>query len=188
MGPTYWWNLQETFTGGWIRTLLTPNALKLVYHSLVGSKLRYGLICWATAAKFLKNKVNTAHNKIITLLSFKKRCSKMWPLYCSLKLLPLEIMIKIEYGKTMYKFNNNLLPEVFEGYFSQPSHQHKTRFSEQNNFAFTLTSTAKENNLLRYMGPHVWRRDVPMSIRNSMSLKVFIKSLRNHLIGNFVES
>ena len=32
-----------------VRTLLSKEALLLLYHSLVGQKLRYGLICWATA-------------------------------------------------------------------------------------------------------------------------------------------
>ena len=36
-----------------IRNVLTKEAMMLVYHSLVGSKLRYGLICWGTASKFL---------------------------------------------------------------------------------------------------------------------------------------
>ena len=44
-----------------IRTLLTKEALMLVYHALVGSKLRYGLICWATAAQYLLDKINVAH-------------------------------------------------------------------------------------------------------------------------------
>ena len=30
----------------------------LVYHSLVGSKLRYGLVCWATVNKTLLDKIN----------------------------------------------------------------------------------------------------------------------------------
>ena len=51
------------------RTLLSHHARMLIYHSLVGSKLRYGLICWATAPKYLLNKVNVIHNKIIFLLT-----------------------------------------------------------------------------------------------------------------------
>ena len=41
-----------------IRPLLSKQAMMLVYHSLVGSKLRYGLICWATANKTLLDKIN----------------------------------------------------------------------------------------------------------------------------------
>ena len=39
------------------RTLLTKEALMLVYHALVDSKLWYGLICWVKASQYLLDKV-----------------------------------------------------------------------------------------------------------------------------------
>lgn len=167
-----------------IRHLLTRKALLLVYHSLVGSKLRYGLICWATAQKFLIDKVNVAHNKIITALTFSKRCSRLWPLYCQLKVLPLKILIHIEYGKTMFKYQKKLLPSVFNDYFKKPSHAHFTRFSFHDNLEVVRTTAAFERSMLRYIGPTTWN-SIPSNIKESMSLKVFIKSYRIHLIGNF---
>ena len=47
-----------------IRSLLSKQAMMLVYHSLVGSKLRYGLICWATANKSLLDRVKTLTTSI----------------------------------------------------------------------------------------------------------------------------
>ena len=139
-----------------VRNLLPKNALMMIYHSLVGSKLRYGLICWATANKLLLNKVNVAHNRIITYLAFSKRCVRMWPLYCKVKVLPLDILIAIEYGKTMYKFQKKLLPPVFDTYFSKPSHNHSTRFATNNNLALSRVETAKDQSLLKHIGPKVW--------------------------------
>ena len=167
-----------------IRPLLSKQALMLVYHALVSSKLRYGLICWATASQSLREKVNVAHNKIITYMTFSKRCSRMWPLYCQLKVLPLDIMIKIEYAKTMFKFENKLLPEVFDNYFQKPSHRHNTRFATtQNNFAMVRISSALEKSLLKYIGPKAWA-NIPLEIKSAPSLKVFINFYRNHLLGN----
>ncbi len=168
-----------------IRKLLTNQALMLVYHGLVGSKLRYGLVCWATANKFLLNKVNVAHNTIITYLTFSKRCSRIWPLYCQLKVLPLDILIQIEYGKTMYKFNKGLLPPVFDTYFNT-THQHETRFRSNNNLAVLRISSANDKSRLRYIGPKIWL-DIEPTIREASSLKVFVKQYRNHLIGHFTE-
>ena len=168
-----------------IRTLLSKEALMLVYHALVSSKIRYGLICWATAAQSLLQKVTTAHNKIITYMTFSKRCSRMWPLYQKLNVLPLDLLIKIEQSKTMYKFSKNMLPEVFDNYFQRPSHQHNTRFaSSQNNFSMIRINTAKEKSLLKYIGPKVWA-NIPVQIKDASSLKVFINLYRNHLIGNY---
>ena len=161
--------------------------MMLVYHSLVGSKLRYGLICWATANKSLLDRVNVAHNTVITYLTFSKRCSRMWPLYSKLKVLPLNILIQIEKAKTMYKFDHKMLPQVFDKYFNKPSHQHNTRYATTlNNFEVVRISSAKEKSMLKYFGPKVWA-SIPLEIKTSQSLKVFINLYRTHLIGNYSE-
>ena len=167
-----------------VRSLLSKDAMMLLYHGLAGSKLRYGLICWATASKSLLNKVNVSHNKIVTYMTFSKRCSRMWPLYCQIKVLPLQILIQIEYGKTMYKFLHNQLPEAFDCYFNKPRHHHNTRFSTTNmNFERSHISSSVDTSLLKNIGPKIWA-EIPLVIKEALSLKVFIKSLRNHLIGN----
>ena len=168
------------------RTLLSKQALMLVYHSLAGSKLRYGLICWATANKYLLKKINVAHNRIITYMTFSKRCSSMWPLYCQIKVLPLSILIKIEHGKTVFKHKNKMLPQAFDQYFKKPPHNHRTRFVKENNYdKFRIGRTAVEKSLLKYIGPDLWN-SIPLEIKRSASLKVFINSYRTHLIGNYV--
>ena len=112
----------------------------------------------------------------------------MWPLYCQLKVLPLDILIKIEHGKTMYKFENKMLPQVFDNYFKKPSHQHNTRFaSTYNNFEMVRITSAKEEALLKYIGPRVWA-EIPLQIKTAPSLKVFINFYRNHLIGNYAST
>ena len=170
-----------------VRSLLSKQAMMLVYHSLVGSKLRYGLICWATANKTLLDKIDVAHNTIITYLTFSKRCSRIWPLFQQLKVLPLNILIHIEQAKTMYKFEHKMLPQVFDNYFVKPSHGYSTRYStSQNNFEVVRISTAKEKSLLKYYGPKVWA-SIPLDIKNSQSLKVYINFYRNHLIGKYIE-
>ena len=81
------------------------------------------------------------------------------------------------------KYQNKMLPSVFETYFETPAHQHKTRFAKDN-LALVMTSSAKDNSLLKCKGSKTWN-GIPKNIRESASLKVFIKSYRNHLIGNY---
>ncbi len=170
-----------------IRHLLSKAALMLIYHSLVGQKLRYGLICWATATKFLLNKVNVIHNKTIRYLTFSKACSRVWPLYCKLKVLPLDIglLTELEWGKIMYKFQNKMLPEVFDCYFKRPNHQHATRYAKQKNFEVTRINTAKEKSLLKHIGPKKWSITIPLAIKEAPSLKIFTNMFRAHLIDTF---
>ena len=76
--------------------------------------------------------------------------------------------------------------QVCENYFKRLSHQHYTQFAQSNFEKVTITS-AKEKFLLKYIGPNVWT-NIPLNIKNSMSLKVFINSYRIHLIGNYTDS
>ena len=116
------------------RSLLSKKALMLVYHSLVGSSIRYDLICWGTANQTLKKQVNVIHNRIVRYLTFSLPCSTAWPLYSSLNVLPLDILIQMEWGKMMFQFQNKMLPKAFENYFSKPTHQHATRFASSLNW------------------------------------------------------
>ena len=103
------------------------------------------------------------------------------------KVLPLNILIQIEQAKTMYKFEHKMLPQVFERYFSKPSHQYGTRYATtQSNFEVVRISSAKEKSLLKYYGPKVWA-SIPLPIKDSQSLKVFIHAYRTHLIGNYTQ-
>ena len=96
-------------------------------------------------------------------MAFKKRCTRIWPLFCQLKVLPLNILIQIEYGKTMFKFENKTLPEVFDNYFKKPSHQHNTRFAK-NNFEKVRITSAVEKSLLKFIGPNIWI-NIPLHIK-----------------------
>ena len=165
-----------------VRNRLSHDALMLIYHALVGQKLRYGLICWATASKFLLDKVEVAHNKVIRNLTFSKPCSRAWPLYKNLQIPTLDILKKLEWGKFMFKFQNKMLPRAFDNYFRfrRPCHTHATRYATQNNFEKMRVSNAKEKSLLKFIGPSKWS-SIPLDIRNAPYLKTFTRLYRSHL-------
>ena len=133
---------------------------------------------------FLIDKLNVAHNKVIRYLTYSKPCSRAWPLYCQLKVLPLKLLIQIEWGKTMYRFQACTLPPVFNEYFSKPGHNHNTRYSSNNNFEVFRAQSAKERSLLRFIGPKVWS-EVPLTIKKCPTVKSFISMYRTHLLSDF---
>ena len=168
-----------------IRKYLPKAALMLVYHSLVGSSLRYGLSCWGTACKNLLQKINVVHNRIVRYLAFSRfSCSRAWPLYCALEILPLDILLEVEWGRLMYQFDNNMLPRVFDNYFSRPSHRYPTSFTRQRNFDLIRINNAREQQMLKYIGPKSWA-NIPTVMKQEMSLKKFTRLLREHLIENY---
>ena len=166
-----------------VRNLLSHDALMLIYHALVSQKLRYGLICWATAPKFLLDKVDIVHNKIVRYLTFSKACSRAWPIYIKLNVPTLDILRELEWGKFMYKFQNNMLPRVFDEYFKKPSHQHGTRYAKQNNLEKLRIKNAKEKSLLKFIGPSKWS-GIPVQIKRVPHLKTFMSLYKTHLIDS----
>ena len=80
-----------------------------------------------------------------------------------------------------------MLPSIFDNYFIKPTHTYSTRFACNNNFALTRASCARDKQLLKVIGPSIWLK-VPMNIKESLSIKVFVKTYRNHLIGNYIEN
>ena len=164
-----------------VRNRLSPEALMLIYHALVAQKLKYGLICWATASKFLLDRVNVVHNKVVRYMTFSKPCSRAWPLYCKLNVLPLDILAELEWGKFMYKFQNKMLPKAFDSYFKAPSHQHGTRYAKQKNFELVRFANAKEKSMIKCIGPKKWSL-IPIEIKETLFLQTFTKKFRAHLI------
>ena len=163
-----------------VRTLLSRDALMLLYHSLVGQKIRYGLICWAPAPNF---QVNVIHNKIIRYITFSKACSRALPLYNELNVLPLSILSELEWGKFMYKFQNRMLPKAFDCYFKRPTHRHATCYAtNQNNFDQIRISSAKEKTLLKVIGPKKWS-EIPTEIKNTPHFTSFKRMYTDYLVN-----
>ena len=82
----------------------------------------------------------------------------------------------------MYRFQNQLLPKVFDAYFSRPKHEHNTRYATQNNFERVRVSSAKEKKtLLKVIGPKKWS-EIPSDIKNAPYLNTFKALYRTHLL------
>ena len=162
-----------------VRNLLSHDALMLIYHALVSQKLRYGLICWATASKFLLDKVDIAHNKIVRYLSFSKACSRAWPIYIKLNVSTLDMLREFEWGKFMYKYQNNIpvyLMTISKNPVISMVQDMLNRTTLKNS-----VKNAKEKSLLKFLGPSKWS-SIPLQIKQVPHLKTFMSLYKTHLI------
>ena len=80
--------------------------MKLLYHSLINSKLQYGIIVWGATFKTYLSEVNVRINRIIRALSSSNLYTPMSSLYKKLNLQKLEDLYKVELGKFMYLYFN----------------------------------------------------------------------------------
>ena len=95
------------------------DTMKLLYHSLINSKLQYGIIVWGATFKTYLSEVNVRINRIIRALSSSNLYTPMSSLYKKLNLLKLEDLYKVELGKFMYLYYNKKTPKIFNSFFKK---------------------------------------------------------------------
>ena len=93
--------------------------MKLLYHSLINSKLQYGIIVWGATFKTYLSEVNVRIKRIIRALSSSNLYTPMSSIYKKLNLLKLEDLYNVELGKFMYLYYNRKTPTIFTNFFKK---------------------------------------------------------------------
>ena len=95
------------------------DTMKLLYHSLINSKVQYGIIvCGATFKTYL-SEMNVRINRIIRVLSSSSLYTPVSSLYKKLNLLKLEDLYKVEQGKFMHLYYNKKTPKICNNFFQK---------------------------------------------------------------------
>ena len=103
-----------------LRHCVSINILKNVYHALIHSYLRYGIIVWGNASQNTLKPLQTIVNKVkaLRIMTFAPFGNlDLTPMYDFLKVLNIKQIFLLECGKFQYKFHSNLLPITIGGYF-----------------------------------------------------------------------
>ena len=79
-----------------IRNYVNFHRLKTSYYSLTQSKLIYSMLAWVTANKQNLKQLNIAQNKILRIIKFSPRKTRMTNLYRNYEIVQLEKLNKIE--------------------------------------------------------------------------------------------
>ena len=94
---------------------LNSHSLKLLYYTMIQSKIQYCITTWCHGNKTIKNKLQNTCNKYIKLINEKQ--PKVNGSITSLPFLSIDQLLSKEIATFMYKFNNKLLPKTFEKFF-----------------------------------------------------------------------
>ena len=103
---------------------VTEDVLCMVYHSLVYSRLQYGIIIWATGTKTLLQEIRVLQNNIIHILTYNKKFSHVTPLSKKLNLLKFDDIYKLELAKFMYLLEQSSLPSGIFNKFTKIEQVH----------------------------------------------------------------
>ena len=155
--------------------ILPDKVMLNLYYSLFYSHLTYGITAWG------KSSVRNSKK----LASMQKRAWKLLAIHDpKYNLLNYESVYKyfvsVKTHKTMFLQNHNYFQEKFQQFV--PAHSHETRSRAQNNLNTPLFRTNKCQNSFIFQAILTWN-SLPTSIKiPNISLPVFKKKLKEHLI------
>ena len=115
---------------------VTRETLVTLYHSLIHSRVQYGVISWGNAANIYLNKIQIRMNNIVKLITKSSKYFSINPQYKMLKILKLDEIYKLELAKFMHNLHHNNLPFIFKRQFTYLTnwHTHKTRCADSFNY------------------------------------------------------
>ena len=150
-----------------LRHCVDTKTLLNVYHALVNSYIRYGIIVWGNASKNIIKPLQTVLNKAIRIITFAPFGNlDLTPAYKQLNILTVEQTCNFEIAKFNYKFLNNLLPTSIGNYFEFSSEQYNHSHYVRNRLRpirFLSNSKTGEKSI-QYKSFHLWK-DIPNDIK-----------------------
>lgn len=159
------------------------NILRDVYHALIHSYLRYGIIVWGNAPQTALRKVQSIINRAIRIMSFSPLGNvNIDPVFEILEILKLDEIHTLEIAKFAYRRINNLLPTEVASYFdtrrSENTRQRRNRNAANETVIYNTATGAKS---ILKKSIDIWSK-IPDEIKRSSRFNTFKRMYKAHLI------
>jgi len=163
---------------------LLPITIRLqLYYSLVYPYLTYCNLIWASNYESRLHKLEILQKKAVRVIVGARRDAHTSPIFAELKLLKICQIKILQIGDFIFRFEHNLLPSSFSGYFTMGSqiHTHNTRNSTAYRSAKARTNIREFS--IKSSGPTIWNA-IPLETRLSRTTFEFKQRLRAILINS----
>ena len=157
----------------------------LLYHSLVGTYLRYSIASWGSAKTNALAKLQNLQNKVVRFITHSGPMTNIDYQYKKLNILKIDEHYFQEASKFMYRNTKKMLPAAFDQYFSQINHCHSTRTKQKSRFTLPLPRTDMGKQSIKYSGVKIWSQ-VPSDVKAAPSLESFSSQIKDFLVNNGV--
>ena len=168
-----------------IRNCVSIETLREIYHALIHSYLRYGIIVWGNISKTVVKPLNIMINRAIRIMSFAPYGRvNLNSVYKELKLLDFDQIFQLESAKFMYKKTVGLLPTKVGEYFKQrtpPTHNYNLRRRPDAPHRKIDYKTSIGENSMLIRGEKLWI-DIPKIIKDCVSYGAFKRQYKEYLL------
>jgi len=175
-----------------LRNCTSTDVLKNVFHALIHSYLRYGILIWGNASQTVLDPLRILLNKAVRIMVFAPFGNiDLNPAYDYLKILNVPKIFMLETGKFQYKYEKNLLPTEIGNYFKTSAdnvNQHNYGLRSRNNDKaprFISRSKIGEKSI-QFKGNQIWNA-MPLDIKKSESLSIFKSAYKKFLLESEID-
>ena len=148
-----------------IALFLDRHSLLQLYHSLILSHIRYGLIVWHCSHISLRKKIQACANKFLRIIFHLKPRDSVREIMKENKLLSVNQIYELEISKIMQKLALGVIPTPFQNIFrDQVRVSGTTTTRSATIFNQGSSHTQKCAQSIRCTGPKIWNR-IPQDVR-----------------------
>ena len=151
-----------------ISFFLTRKALLQLFHSLIMSHVRYGIILWHYGQVSLRKKIQACANKFLRMIFFMKRQESVKNLMCENKILSVNQIFHLEISKLMQRVVIGFIPSPFTDIFENQERSLSINTRSSSNYYQRFMSTQKCQQSISYTGPLIWG-SIPSDVKVSMT-------------------
>ena len=132
---------------------------------------------WGKAYNIHLNDLIVLQNKAMRMINGVPPRANMDWFYIEKNILTVQHIFNYNIGSLMFKYVNNMTPDVFDNFFRNVSdnHQHNTRNATQNLLYVTFRGTTRGQQTFKYCRPHIWN-----FIIKNINLICLIGSFKEH--------
>ena len=163
-----------------IRRYLTIEHIRVIYYTMIYSRIKYGICAYGFAKKGNMDKVQILQNKLLKVLLEKERRTPTNELHNTLDILQVNDIFLQEISTFVCNYFQGNLPEGFSEYFLIMDHNHGTR-GNLNSLEIPLCSTELGQKTVKFLGSKTWNK-LSSELKAISSPKAFRKAFKNQIL------
>lgn len=158
----------------YLKNFCDPGLLRVLYFALIDSRLQYGIQCWGGTFKHYIEKLRVSQNHIIRLILNCPMRESSFPLFCHLRILPVQHLYVFKVLKIFYIRSGNIGTENL---------LYQTRRNVQRYFRLPKVNKSFFKHSFQYSAPKYFNQ-LPQFVKDCPNLRKFLKQLKDWLFSN----
>ena len=165
-----------------IRNFINLKHAQIIYHAMVLSRIKYGLLIYGSADNKIMLPLQTLQNKLVKVLLSRNYRTPTNEIHNDMEILKINDTYKLEVLSFVHNFINKKLPSVFDDYFRslRDCHTLNTRNAKYI-LRDPMYTTKIGRNSVKQKGVQFWN-STANSMKEISQLKSFKKAFKDSII------